>query len=254
MGRTTVDLHTTDGLCQTSIFQPENARGPWPAVLFFMDGIGIRPALFARAERLASHGYLVALPDLYYRSGPYAPEAMWKLIMNLETRPEWRAKYYQPANEPANNRRDVTAVLEHLASRADVVQPKIGTTGYCMGGNLSLRCAENFPDRVAACASFHGGSLATTEPDSPHLLAPMIKARVYIAGAVEDPSFTEEMKQKLIDAFRAAGVAHVVETYEGAKHGFAVPDHPVYNEAAAERHWRMLLELFASTLQGDGAR
>lgn len=249
MTRSIIDLTTTDGACPTSIFQPEGP-GPWPAVLFFMDGIGVRPALFAMAERLASHGYLVALPDLYHRAGPYNPEEMWAMLTNPERRAEWRARFYESATNPEFFRADVTGVLDHLAQRADVVQPKIGTTGYCMGGSLSLRTAGMFPERVAAAASFHGGNLASDEPNSPHLLAPQIKARVYVAGAVEDASFPDAMKQRLDDALTAAGVDHVVETYAGARHGWAVSDNPTYDEAAAERHWEALVGLLDRTLKG----
>lgn len=250
MTRSTIDLTTPDGACPTSIFQPEGP-GPWPAVLFFMDGIGVRPALFAMAERLAGHGYLVALPDLYHRAGPYDPKEMWAMIMDPEKRPLWRERFLASASNPEYFRVDTTAVLDHLAQRADVVQPKVGATGYCMGGGLSLRAAGIFPERVAAAASFHGGNLAGDEPSSPHLLASRMKARVYVAGAVEDASFPDEMKQRLEDALTAAGVDHVVETYAGARHGWAVSDHPAYDEAAAERHWAALVGLFDRTLKGS---
>jgi carboxymethylenebutenolidase len=249
MTRSTIDLTTPDGACPTSIFRPEGS-GPWPAVLFFMDGIGVRPALFTMAERLTRHGYLVALPDLYHRAGPYTPEEMWALLMNPETRQQWRERFHASASNPEYFRVDATAVLDHLAQRADVVQPKVGTTGYCMGGSLSLRAAGIFPERVAAAASFHGGNLAGDAPDSPHLLASRMKARVYVAGAVEDASFPDEMKQRLDDALTAAGVDHVVETYAGARHGWAVSDHPSYDEAAAERHWAALAGLLDRTLKG----
>ncbi|HEY6880245.1 MAG TPA: dienelactone hydrolase family protein, partial [Polyangiales bacterium] len=126
---------------------------------------------------------------------------------------------------------------------------RIGTTGYCMGGALSLSTAGRFPDRVAAAASFHGGNLATDAVDSPHLLAPRIKARVYVAGAVEDSSFDDAQKQRLIDALRAASVRHTVETYPDARHGWVPTDSPVYQPAGAERHFRTLIELFDATLK-----
>jgi carboxymethylenebutenolidase len=125
----------------------------------------------------------------------------------------------------------------------------IGTTGYCLGGGLSLSAAGNFPDRVIAAASYHGGNLANDAPDSPHLLADRIRARVYVAGAIEDASFPEAQKQRLIDALSRAGVAHHVETYPGAQHGWVPPDSAVYDDAAAERHWQTLLGLFDATLK-----
>jgi carboxymethylenebutenolidase len=124
-----------------------------------------------------------------------------------------------------------------------VKQPKVGTTGYCLGGGLSLAAAGNFPDRVAAAASFHGGRLATDAPDSPHLLAPKMKAKVYVAGATDDPSFPEDMKSRLIDALARAGVDHTVETWP-ARHGWVPSDTPVHDPAQAERHFRTLFDLF----------
>jgi carboxymethylenebutenolidase len=126
---------------------------------------------------------------------------------------------------------------------------KVGCTGYCMGGALSLRAAGNFPDRIVAAAAFHGGRLATDAPDSPHLLAPNIKAKVYVAGADEDAGFLPEQADRLRAALDAANVDNVVEIYKGAKHGYAPPDMPVYDKDASERHWREMLKLFGETLK-----
>jgi len=117
-----------------------------------------------------------------------------------------------------------------------------------MGGHAALTAAGAFPEKFAAAASYHGGGLATDQPDSPHIALANTRARIYVAGAVEDTHFTDEQKALLATTLAQAGVNHVVETYEGAKHGFAVPDMPVYNEQAAERHWTTLLSLFSETL------
>lgn len=122
-----------------------------------------------------------------------------------------------------NVRSDTEAFLEFLAQERDVSSLSIGATGYCMGGGLSLSAAGSFPDRVLTAASYHGGNLATDDPESPHLLAPRIKARVYVAGAVEDASFPDSQKRQLTEALQAAGVTHTVETYAGAKHGWCRP-------------------------------
>jgi carboxymethylenebutenolidase len=143
---------------------------------------------------------------------------------------------------------DAAAFIEFLSSRPEVKGDRFGATGYCMGGNASLTVAGAFPDRFAAAASFHGGNLATDQPDSPHLFLKNITGRVYVAGAVEDASFPEEQKKRLEKALTEAGVDHLVETYPGARHGFAVPDMPVFDPAAAERHWAALLRLFHETL------
>ena len=126
---------------------------------------------------------------------------------------------------------------------------KVGCTGYCMGGGLSLRAAGNFPDRIVASAGFHGGRLATDAPDSPHLLAPKIKAKVYVGGADEDAGFPPEQADKLREALTAAGVSNEVTIYAGARHGYTMPDLPVYNRDAAERHWTEMLALFDETLK-----
>lgn len=248
MARARVEIRTQDGICPTSVFRPEGSSGaPWSGVIVYMDGIGIRPALFELCERLARSGYVVLLPDLFYRTGPY--EALsFSLFGDPVKRKEWIDKYASTAS-PANVMRDTRAFLDFLSEQPDVEQPKVGTTGYCLGGGLSLTAAGTYPERIAAAASYHGGRLATDAPDSPHLLAPKMKARVYVAGAVEDASFPEDMKQRLIDALSRAGVQHTVETYEGARHGWVPTDSPAHNPAAAERHWKTLVELFDGALK-----
>ena len=142
---------------------------------------------------------------------------------------------------------DTEAMLDFLAAQPEVADTKVGTTGYCMGGGLALNAAGRFPDRVGAAASFHGGQIATTAPDSPHLLAGSMKATVYVAGAENDASFDAEQFERLSTALTDAGVDHTLVTYPAA-HGFAVPDNPTYDEAAAARHWQALEELYGSTL------
>jgi carboxymethylenebutenolidase len=147
----------------------------------------------------------------------------------------------------ANIMSDTGAFLDYLAAQPDVKPGGIGTTGYCMGGLMSLTAAGTYPERIAATASYHGGRLATDAPDSPHLLAPKMKSRVYVAGAIEDGSFPDEMKARLEDALTRAGVDHTIETYP-AKHGWVFRDTPVFDAAAAERHWQTLVALFDATL------
>ena len=141
----------------------------------------------------------------------------------------------------------VGAVLDELARRREVNPGGVGVVGYCMGGNVALRAAALLAPRVRALGSFHGGFLATPEPDSPHWGAPAISARVYVAGATEDASFTDEMKLRLAEALTAAGVTHEIETYP-ARHGFCVPDAPTYDAAAAERHYVALEALLRAAL------
>ncbi len=241
-------IDTVDGRCDVSIFRPEGSDGPWPAVILLMDGIGIRPALFEMGERLARHEYYVVLPDLFYRIGKYtAPDAK-TLFSDPEIRKAWFAKIGGVTNY-AGIMRDTEALLAFLGEQPDVIQPKVGVTGYCMGGRFALAIAGQFPDRIAAAASYHGSQLATDAPDSPHLLAPKMKAHVYVAGAIEDAGFPDEMKAKLEASLQAAGVTFAVETYEGARHGWVPSDTPVHDVAAAERHWKTLVSLLDGALK-----
>jgi carboxymethylenebutenolidase len=241
------EIQTEDGRCPSYVFRPGGA-GPWPAVLFFMDGVGIRPSMFEMGRRLATHGYFVLLPDLFYRSGPYEPMDPRTLFTDPEKRKVLTEKFFALATAP-KIMADVKHFLAFLDAQADVKRGGIGTTGYCMGGMMSLAAAGNYPDRIVAAASYHGGRLATDAPESPHLLAPRMKARVYVAGAIEDASFPDEMKARLEDALTKAGVDHVVETYP-AKHGWVPSDMPVHDPACAERHWKTLVALLDAKLKG----
>jgi carboxymethylenebutenolidase len=212
-----------------------------------MDGIGIRPAMLAVGEQLATHGYVVLLPDLFYRSGPYEPMNARTVFADPGQRKVLMEKFFALAT-PANVMSDTAAFLAWLAEEPDVRPGPIGTTGYCLGGFMSLTAAGTFPDRIVATACYHPSRLATDAPDSPHLLAPKMRSRVYVAGAMEDQSFTDEMKQRLERALTEAGVVHTIETYP-ARHGFVPSDTPAYDPAAAERHWETLLALFDATLR-----
>ncbi|WP_224366797.1 dienelactone hydrolase family protein [Hyalangium versicolor] len=242
---TRIELPTRDGKCPSYIFRPSGA-GPWPAVLVFMDGAGIRPAILEIGERLATHGYFVLLPDLFYRSGPYEPMDAKAIFSDPEKR-KILAQYFSLAT-PANVMADTGTFLDWLAAQPDVKPGGVGTTGYCMGGMLSLTAAGTHPERIIAAASYHGGRLATDAPDSPHLLAPRMKARVYVAGAIEDNSFPDDMKAKLEDALTKAGADHLIETYP-ARHGWVPRDMPTHDPACAERHWKTLLTLFDAKLK-----
>lgn len=214
-----------------------------------MDGIGIRPAMLEVGERLATHGYFALMPDLFWRAGPYEPMDAKTVFVDPDKRKVLLEKYFAVAT-PENVMSDAGAWLGWLAAQPDVQPGGVGTTGYCMGGRMSLLAAGTYPERVAAAASFHGSRLANDAPDSPHLLAPKMKARVYVAGAMEDASFPDDMKARLERALTDAGVAHRVETYP-AKHGWVLRDTLAYDEAACERHWTALLELLGAAV---GAR
>ncbi|TAK99576.1 MAG: dienelactone hydrolase family protein [Rhodospirillaceae bacterium] len=242
MSHEQISIRTRDGTCPAQVFKPKGP-GPWPAVIFYMDGLGLRPTHSAMGQRLADDGYVVLLPDLYYRAGPYAPLEPKKVFASGNTMGAIRHLF-----ESTDNRRaaeDSEAFLAYLDTRDDVAHNKVGTTGYCMGGAISLTVAGTYPDRIAAAASFHGGNLATDSEMSPHRLAAKMKGRIYVAGADQDSFYPLEMAERLEKALSAAGVDHRCEIYSGARHGWTMADFPVYNAPAAERHWRELLALLA---------
>ena len=242
----TIDIQTADGVCPAYVYRPAGT-GPWPAVLVFMDGLGIRPAMLEVGERLASYGYFVLLPDLYYRSGRYEPMDPHTVFADADKRKVLMEKIAALTTRP-HLLCDTRAFLDYLAAEPGVQKGGIGTTGYCMGGGMSLATAGLYPDQVVAAASYHGGRLASDLPTSPHLLAPQITARVYVAGAIEDPSFPDDMKARLETALTEAGVDHTIETYP-AKHGWVLRDTPTYDAAAAERHWLSLVALLDAKLK-----
>src|SRR5271168_491364 len=241
MSRLDVSIKTRDGVCPAAIFTPGDTGGPWPAVIFFMDGFGIRPTMWEMGQRLADGGYLVLLPDLYYRIGGYPAMVPSEVVADPKSMAEFRKLV--SGLDRDQKIADAGAFVEFLTARSDVKGERFGATGYCLGGNIALTAAGGLPGRFAAVASFHGGGLVTDKPDSPHLFVKNISGRVYVAGAIEDRSFSDEQKQLLEGALTQAGVEHLVETYP-ARHGFAVPDSPVFDGEAAERHWAALTKLF----------
>jgi carboxymethylenebutenolidase len=239
-------LPTADGQARAFSFQPEG-DGPWHAVVFIMDAPAIRPALFQMCERIAEQGYFVLLPDLFWRAGPYAPLKPREVLVD----PVARKALLEPlrnSTDPQRSTADLGAALEWLALQPQVAPGPVALAGYCMGGALALRAAAAYPERVAAVGAFHAGGVATDAADSPHLLAPRIKARVYVGGADQDASFPPEQAERLRTALTEAGVDNVVEIYEGARHGYAPADTPAHDSAAAERHFRALFDLLDQTL------
>lgn len=242
----TIELTTRDGVCPCYTYRPD-APAPWPAVLVYMDGLGIRPAMLEIGQRLAANGYFVLLPDLYYRSGPYEPMDPHAIMADPDKRKALRERFFDHATQ-ANVMSDSSAFFDYLEHMPQLRPGRVGVVGYCRGGLMTLTAAGVYSQRLRAAASFHGGHLASGAPDSPHLLASNMTARVYIAGAIEDAAFPDDMKQRLESALAAAGVDHTIETYP-ARHGWVFRDTPVYDAAAAERHWRSLLSLFDATLK-----
>jgi carboxymethylenebutenolidase len=248
MSRQEVQVPTPDGEARAFVFTPDQGFGPWPAVIFYMDALAIRPALFDMGERLASNGYYVLMPDMFWRLGGYAPMVPTEVFANPEKRQELFTRFMGSTN-PQRAMQDTGAFLEWLAKQPQAKADKVGVTGYCMGGMLALRAAESYPDRVAAAGAFHAGGVVTDQPDSPHLHVAKIKAKVLVGGADQDSHFTEAQCETLKQAMAAAGVDADVSIWRGALHGYAPPDMPVYDPEHSERHWRELVRLFDEMLQ-----
>jgi carboxymethylenebutenolidase len=212
----------------------------------FPDAGGMRDTMRQLGERLSDLGYVVLVPDFYYRNGPYEAVDMRTAFANKETAEKIMGMMRGYTADQVVH--DARTFVDYLDSLPEKESGGVGTTGYCMGGRLSLIVAANLGERIAAAASFHGGNLANTDdPDSPYRKASGIKAAVYVAGAIEDQSFTDEQKDQLEQSLTEAGVVHTIETYQ-AHHGFAVPDNPSYDTDAAERHWKATEQFFGSVL------
>ena len=249
---TDVEIKTPDGTCDAAFIHPKS--GSHPGVLIWPDAFGLRPSMRAIGRRIAAEGYSVVVPNPFYRvsKAPFTDASNFN-FQNPDDMAKLRP-LMASVNAPGNAEKDATAYVAFLDAQKQVkTNKKIGAQGYCMGGALVVRTAATLPDRIGAGASFHGGGLVTDKPDSPHLLAPKIKARMYFGIAASDDSRQPDAKDKLKDAFSAAKVSAEIEVYP-AQHGWCVPDMPVrdgapiYNKAEAERAWAKLVALYKAAL------
>jgi len=249
-----IDIATPDGICDTFVAYPDSDadRSTYPAVILFMDAYGPRPYLDEMAQQLASHGYYVLLPNMFYRVKK-APVVDLPFPLKKEDLPAAKQQIMALINtfDPALAMQDTDVFLDFLARQTHASQGKIATTGYCMGGGLSLRMAARHPGKVVAAASFHGGRLATETPQSPHHLLGKIKAELYIAHADHDESMPPDQIERLNTALNATQIVHKAEVYAGASHGFTMADLPAYNQAALDRHWENLLDLLDRNLSAQ---
>ncbi len=248
-----VEIKTPDGTCDAAFVHPKT--GSYAGVLLWPDAFGLRPTMRDMAKRLASSGYSVLVPNPYYRSS----KAPFSTASNFNFQDPADMAKLQPlmasVNAPGNGEKDALAYITFLDAQKEVDKTKkIGTQGYCMGGPLVVKTAATIPDRIGAGASFHGGGLVTDKPNSPHLLAPKIKARMYFGIASNDDARQPDAKDKLKEAFSAANVPAQIEVYPDSIHGWCVPDMPLqngkptYNKPDAERAWAKLLALYKSSL------
>jgi carboxymethylenebutenolidase len=237
-------IDTADGSAPASLYRPQDGSAPRAGVLFFMDAMGPREAMDIMGQRLADAGYLVLLPDLFYRFGSYGPFS--GSSFGDETSRNQLIRMITETTQEMTVR-DTEAFLKVFDGEG--VGQSLGVVGYCMGGSRALSVAGCYPDRFAAAASFHGANLASEAPDSPHLLADRLKARVFVGTADVDDSFPVEQSTRLAEALRTAHVDFAIESFVGVQHGWTVPDRDgVYDERGAERHWTRLTQLFAETI------
>ncbi len=247
-----IEIRTADGAAGGFLSRAEEAGRREPGVIFLTDIGGIRPSKRGMARRLAGAGYTVLMPNLFYRTGEppvidispgFEDEGVRRRLGEL------RASLPPEAVE-----RDAGAYVDFLAAQDSVAEGGMSVVGFCFAGGMAMRIAAARPDRIAVAASFHGGGLVTDAPTSPHLLLPRInKARLYFGHATQDRGMTAAAIEKLDRALDAWGGRYESKIYEGALHGWTVPDSPVYDEAQAERAFQKLTELFAETLRNlDG--
>ena len=247
---TNVEIKTADGLCDAAFIHP--AKGSHAGVLIWPDAFGLRPSLREMAKRLAAEGYSVLVPNPFYRvsKAPFTDASKFNFANPTD------AAKLQPlmasVNAAGNPEKDAMAFVAFLDAQKQVnKKKKIGTQGYCMGGPLVVRTAAALPNRIGAGGSFHGGGLVSNNPDSPHLLASKIKARMYFGIASNDDMRQPDAKDKLKASF---GTAAEVEVYATAQHGWCISDMPmqngapIYNKADAERAWGKLLDLYKAGL------
>jgi carboxymethylenebutenolidase len=241
----TVEIATKHGATTTFIVHPER-HGPHPVVLFFMDAPAIREELRDMARRIASAGYYVMLPNLYYRSG----------VLELKDLPpvaeaEARARMFELMGSITIPliMDDGDALLDYADRDPAASNGKIATLGYCMSGQYAINFAARYPDRVGAAASIYGVQLVTDRADSPHLAAQTAKGELYFACAEHDSYAPMEMVQTLDQLVKSKNLNAEVELFEGVHHGFAFPQRgAVYDKTAAERHWERLFALWRRRL------
>jgi carboxymethylenebutenolidase len=248
---TNVEIKTPDGTCDAAFIHPKS--GSHPGVLIWTDAFGLRPSMRDIGRRLAAEGYSVLVPNPFYR---VAKDSFSDAsTFNFQTDRDKIMPLMASVTAAGNAEKDAVAYVAFLDAQKEVdTAKKIGTQGYCMGGPLVVRTAATLPDRIGAGASFHAGGLVTANPDSPHLLAPKIKARMYFGIASNDDQSQPDAKDTLKVAFAEAQPPAEVEVYAGALHGWCVPDMPmqngapIYNKAEAERAWRKLIALYKAAL------
>lgn len=234
-----ITVTTPDGEMTTFVFHPEEG-GPHPVVLYLMDAPGIRPALRDMASRLATAGYYVVLPHLYYRGGPFRE-------LTASDEDLHRRKDLMGQITPTNIVGDAEAILAAVADDPAAGDGPVGAVGFCMSGGLVVSLARALPDRVAAAASIHGAWLVRDGDDSPHLGLDSVEAELHFAWVEDDPVAPPETRTTMVEALEASGVRYTLDVVTGAEHGFA-PAGGRYDRTASERHWERVHSLLRRNL------
>jgi carboxymethylenebutenolidase len=241
----TLDIATRDGAMESFICHPER-HGPHPAILMLMDAPGIREELRDMARRLASIGFYVVLPNLYYRAGRDSVFGPGVLTVGDPERDRMRAIRTKMTIPPVMS--DVAAMLAFLDTQPAVKPGAVGTHGYCMSGPYALAAAARFPGRIAAAASIYGTWLVSEAEESPHLTLGQGRAELYICCAEHDELAPLPMVAELQALLDASGAAGELEIHPGVHHGFAFPERWCFDKPAAERHWERLISLYRRRL------
>ena len=242
---TDVEITTADGVADCYFVRP--ASGSHAAVIVWPDILGLRPAFREMGKRLAQSGYSVLVVNPFYRD---ARSPVVELGASFGD-PETRAIVLPMARNlnAETHFTDARAMVEWLDRQPEIdTSRRIGTTGYCMGGPMVMRTVAAVPSRLGAGGTFHGGGLATDQPDSPHLLIPQTQSAMLHCVAANDDASNPEAKETLREAYGAANIAAEIEVYTDTLHGWCPPDSQVYDEAQAERAWSRLLNLFSTAL------
>jgi carboxymethylenebutenolidase len=245
MRETTLDIPTRDGAMESFICHPER-HGPHPAILMLMDAPGIREELRDMARRLASIGFYVVLPNLYYRAGRDSVFGPGVLKQGNPERDRMRAIRTKMTIPPVMS--DVAAMLAFLDTQPAVKPGAVGTHGYCMSGPYALAAAARFPGRIAAAASIYGTWLVSDAEESPHLTLGQGQAELYICCAEHDELAPLPMVAELQALFDASGARGELEIHPGVHHGFAFPERWCFDKLAAERHWERLISQYRRCL------
>jgi carboxymethylenebutenolidase len=239
-----IEIATADGRMNTFICHPER-DSPHPAILFFMDAPGIREELRDMARRLASVGYYVMLPNMYYRSNV---EELGSVVGEANVATRQRALQLMTTINIPMVMQDVDALVAFASKDPAASQGPMGCVGYCMSGQYAINAAARYKNRFRAAASIYGVALVTDKPNSPHLVPQKTDARLYFGCAEQDHYAPLEMIAALRAEIAAKGGNAEVEIYPGAQHGFAFPSRPMYDKTSAERHWERLFALFGESL------